>query len=71
MITYTPVEYAETIYGGAVTSKTVRNWIKSGKKLKGVSYVETTPTGHYIIFMEEDAKSNAASLFEMMKAKAA
>lgn len=67
----TPKEYAENFYGGAVTNKTVRNWIKAGKKLKGVSRVETTPGGHYILFMEESAKSKAQLLFEQMKARAA
>lgn len=66
-----PSEYAEQILGGAVTDKTVRNWIKRGKKLKGVSYVETTPTNHYVLFMEEEVKSNVTELLEQMRAKAA
>lgn len=65
----TPQEYADEVWGGSVTSRTVRNWINAGKKLKGVSRVETTPTGRMAIFMEESNQSNVQSLVEMMRAK--
>lgn len=65
----TPQEYADEVWGGTVTSRTVRNWINAGRKLKGVSRVETTPTGRMAIFMEEDNQSNIQSLVDMMKAK--
>ncbi|AZU97333.1 hypothetical protein [Alteromonas phage P24] len=65
----TPQEYADEVWGGAVTSRTVRNWINAGKKLKGVSRVETTPTGRMAIFMEEETQSNVQSLVDMMKAR--
>ncbi|MEM7419912.1 MAG: hypothetical protein AAF364_09300 [Pseudomonadota bacterium] len=71
MKSLTPAQYAKEVWGGAVTDKTVRNWIKRGKKLKGVSYVETTPTNHYVLFMEEEVKSNVTELLEQMRAKAA
>jgi len=71
MKAYTPTEYASAVWGDSVTSKTIRNWIKAGIKLKGASCVEITPTGHYVIFMQEDTKSNAMTLVDMMKAKAA
>lgn len=65
----TPQEYADEVWCGSVTSRTVRNWINAGKKLKGVSRVETTPTGRMAIFMEESNQSNVQSLVEMMRAK--
>jgi len=65
----TPQEYADEVWGGSVTSRTVRNWINAGKKLKGVSRVETTPTGRMAIFMEETNQSNVQSLVDMMRAK--
>jgi hypothetical protein len=65
----TPQEYADEVWGGSVTSRTVRNWINAGKKLKGVSHVETTPTGRMAIFMEEENQSNVQSLVDMMRAK--
>ena len=65
----TPQEYADEVWGGSVTSRTVRNWINAGKKLKGVSHVETTPTGRMAIFMEESNQSNVQSLVDMMRAK--
>jgi hypothetical protein len=65
----TPQEYADEVWGGSVTSRTVRNWINAGKKLKGVSRVETTPTGRMAIFMEESNQSNVQSLVDMMRAK--
>lgn len=71
MLVLTANEYAESVWGGSVTSKTVRNWIKSGRKLKGVHHVETTPAGQYRLFMEETDKSNTMTLLEMMRAKAA
>lgn len=67
----TPSQYAQEVWGGTVTDKTVRNWIKRGKKMKGVSRVETTPTGHYVLFMEEQVTSNVESLLAQMRAKAA
>lgn len=65
----TPQEYADEVWGGSVTSRTVRNWINAGKKLKGVSRVETTPTGRMAIFMEESNQSDVQSLVDMMRAK--
>lgn len=65
-----PAAYSKEVYGGSVTPKTIRNWIKAGKKLPGVKRVETTPAGHYVLFMEERAKSNAELIAEQMKAKA-
>ena len=65
----TPQEYADEVWGGSVTSRTVRNWINAGKKLKGVSRVETTPTGRMAIFMEESNQANVQSLVDMMRAK--
>lgn len=68
----TPNEYAQIVWGGTVTSKTVINWINSGKKLKNVSHVEITPTGRYVLFMEEDQhQSSVESLVKLMKSKAA
>lgn len=64
-------EYAKIEWGGAVTSKTVINWINSGKKLKNVSHVEITPTGRYFLFMKEDQhQSSVEMLFKLMKSKA-
>ena len=67
----TPNQYAREVWGDTITSKTIRNWIKKGRKLKGVSRVETTPTGHYVLFMEEEVKSNVEHLLQQMRAKAA
>jgi archaellum component FlaF (FlaF/FlaG flagellin family) len=67
----TPNEYAQVVWGGTVTSKTVINWINSGKQLKNVSRVEITPTGRYVLFMEEQQNSNVQNLVEMLKSKAA
>ncbi len=66
-----PSEYAEQILGGAVTGKTIRNWIKAKKKLPKVDRVEITPTGGYLLFMEQEAQSNVMALVEGMKARAA
>lgn len=66
-----PSEYAEQILGGAVTGKTIRNWVKAGKKLPRVARVEMTPTGGYLLFIEHEEKSNVMSLVESMKARAA
>lgn len=66
-----PSEYAAQFYGGAYSSKTIRNWIKAGKQLQGVERVETTPTGHYLLHLKVETKSNVSLLVEAMKAKAA
>ncbi|QJR79661.1 hypothetical protein CA267_002025 [Alteromonas pelagimontana] len=66
-----PTEYAEEVWGGSVTDKTIRNWINKGIPLKGVDRVETTPTGRYVLFMKEEVKSNIDALFEQMKRKVA
>lgn len=68
----TPTQYAKQFYGGSITGATVRNWIK-GNKLPGDHKAEQTPTGHYIIRIEEQAtsKSKAQSLVELMKSKGA
>lgn len=65
-----PSAYSKEVYGGSVTPKTIRNWINAGKKLPGVKRVETTPSGHYVLIMEEQEKSNAELLAEQMKARA-
>lgn len=70
MKSLTPKQYAKEVWGGSITDKTVRNWINSGKSLKGVERVETTPTGHYVLFMA-DIKTKAQTLVEMMRSKAA
>lgn len=67
---YTPAQYAEKVWGGAVTPRTIRNWIENGKALKGVSRVESTPAGRYVIFMQDEHEPKALSLVEMMKSKA-
>jgi len=66
----TPSQYAKRFYGGSVTSATIRNWIKA-KKLPAGHAAETTPTGHYIIRIDEQVKSKAQTLVDMMKSKAA
>nr|WP_136252912.1 hypothetical protein [Ningiella ruwaisensis] len=62
---YKPNDYAKEIYGGAVSGATIRNWAKSGK-LK--HRVELTPTGQYLIFVDEQLTSEADKLLKMIKA---
>lgn len=67
---YSPAEYAAEIYHGKVTDKTVRNWIKFGK-LPESTTVETTPTGRYILVVNEgrETTSNVNSLLDAMKSQ--
>lgn len=71
MKSLTPKQYADEIWGGSVTGNTVRNWIKAGKQLKSVERIEVTPTGHYVLFLNDKPQTEADKLFAMMKAKAA
>lgn len=71
MKSLTPKQYAKEVWGGCVTCKTVRNWIKKGRPLKGVDRIEMTPTGHYVLFLSDTPKTRAQTLLEQMKAKAA
>lgn len=71
MKVYKPAEYAQEVWGGTVTSKTVINWIRDGKHLKGITRVEKTPTGRYRLFADEAPKSNVSKLVEQMRVRAA
>lgn len=66
----TPSQYAQKFYEGAVTCATIRNWINRGKLPVG-HVAEKTPTGHYIIRVNENQKTKAQTLVELMKSKAA
>lgn len=68
MTAYTPKEYAEQVYHGKVTPKTVRNWIKYGKLPKG-TVVEYTPTGRAIIKVIEIQSNKVSDLVKLMEAK--
>jgi hypothetical protein len=70
MKTYKPTEYAAEVWNGKVTDKTIRNWIKAGR-MPANTEVETTPTGQYLIHVNDVPKSNSQALLDMMKAKAA
>lgn len=65
MKAYKPNDYAKVIYGGAVTGATVRNWIKNGK-IK--HRVEQTPTGQYLIYVDDKPKSEVDTLIGMIRA---
>lgn len=68
MATYTPREYAEQVWHGKVTPKTVRNWIKNGKLPEG-TVVEFTPTNRAIIKVLDKPESKIDKLVAMMEAK--
>ena len=72
MTVYTPKRFSEEIEHGVVCSKTIINWIKSNKIVgyKGVSRVETTPSGRYKIIVANGIKDKVDSKFdEIMKRK--
>lgn len=61
-----PKAYLDEVYPGAgYTTKTVINWIKSGK-IKG----EQTPTGRWLVLMEEKKESTVNALVKMLEAAA-
>lgn len=62
---YKPKEYAELVLDGAFTSATVRNWIKHNK-LPANARAEQTLTGHYLIHVDDDVKSDADKLIDMI-----
>lgn len=66
---YKPDEYAKQVYGGAITGATVRNWIKRGK-LPSNACAEKTPTGQWLIKVDEVAKSEAQILVDMIEGAA-
>ncbi|GAB5379677.1 MAG: hypothetical protein Alis3KO_05680 [Aliiglaciecola sp.] len=67
---YTPAEYAAEIWNGAITCKTVRNWIRR-RKMPENTKIEITPTGQYKIFIHTGIKSGAVNdLLLMMRAGA-
>lgn len=67
---YRPAEYAEKVYGGKVSSATIRNWIKANRLPKG-HWVETTPTGQYLIHVDEKPKTKVDELFNLMVSRVA
>ena len=70
MMMLTPKKYADRFYGGAVTCATVRNWIKRNKLPVG-HVAEKTLTGHYMIRVNVQTKSEMQSILEQMKKSAA
>jgi predicted site-specific integrase-resolvase len=61
-----PQAYLDEAYTGVgYTTKTVVNWIKSGK-IRG----ERTPTGRWLVLMDEQPESKVSSLVKMMEAAA-
>jgi len=68
MATYTPREYAEQVYHGKVTPKTVRNWIKDNKLPTG-TVVEYTPTGRAIIKVIDTQSNKVSDLVKRMELK--
>lgn len=62
-----PQAFLDEVYPGACyTTKTVINWIKS-RKIKG----EQTPTGRWLVLMEDKPESNVNSLVKLLEAAAA
>ncbi|CAI4159108.1 conserved hypothetical protein [Alteromonas macleodii] len=66
MKVYTPRMYAEKVEHGLVCSKTVINWIKANKLVgrNGVSKIEVSPYGRYMIVIENEAKSKVDKKFQ-------
>jgi predicted site-specific integrase-resolvase len=69
MKTYNPTEYAEQVWNNKVSGKTIRNWINAGR-MPANTTVEQTPTGRYLINVEDKPKTEVQNLLEMMQAKA-
>lgn len=62
-----PQAYLDQFYPGAgYVPKTVINWIKAGK-IRG----EQTPTGRWLVLIDEQPKSKVNDLLKMMEAAAA
>ena len=67
---YTPKEYAETFYHGKVTPRTVQNWIKANRLPEGTK-VDMTPTGYYLIIVEQQPQNNVDNLVALLESKVA
>lgn len=65
-----PKEYSEMFYEGRYHPATIRNWCKAGK-LKAGQRFEVTPTGQYLIHIDEQPKTKAEELFRMMEKRVA
>jgi len=62
-----PQVYLDEVYPGVgYTTKTVINWIKTGK-IKGVQ----TPSKRWLVLMDDKAESNVSSLVKLLEAAAA
>lgn len=64
---FKPSEYAQEFYDGCITSATIRNWCKS-RKLPNGHRAEVTPTGQYLIHVDEAPKTKAEELLSMLEA---
>ncbi|BFT29906.1 hypothetical protein D210916BOD24_10820 [Alteromonas sp. D210916BOD_24] len=74
MAMYTPTQYSNEVLQGTRQPITVRRWCETGKIIgyKGVHRVEKTPTGGWLIHVEDHStNSNVDALVQMMKHKAA
>lgn len=59
----TPKDYLKEVYPGAlICSKTVINWIKKGK-LKG----EQTPTGRWLVVIDEQESAKVNVMLKMLE----
>jgi len=58
---YLDIKYPEIGY----TTKTVINWIKAGK-VRG----ERTPTGRWLVLLDDHPQSNVSTLVKMLEAAA-
>ena len=67
---FKPTEYAKEVFGNKISPATVRNWIKTDKLPKH-HRVEKTPTGQYLIHIDEQPKTKAEELFRMMEKRVA
>lgn len=67
MRTYTPSEYANEVFNGKVTCRTVRNWIVNGKMPINTE-VERTPTGRFLIHVDDNVlESKVSQLFKLLE----
>lgn len=65
---YRPKEYAQVFYGGMITCATVRNWIIKNKLPKGHKPIQT-PTGQYLIKVENHHKDEVDELISLIESK--
>jgi len=68
--TYTPSEFSDSFYGGKVTERTIRNWCRNGRNLGANIKYKRTPTGRYLIEVNEASNdSPVSSILADMKAR--